>query len=112
MQLLNPLTTHQSGIICFYDYVQVNYSHFWLLWFQSQFEQDLIIVMLAIGICVPSVFVFIESLTKSVFGNKEWPTFGTIFIVRMSAACIATAQYCTKFITEASFKHACVIITQ
>ena len=59
-------------------------NNFWLLWFQAQFEQDLIIVMWAIGICVPSVFVFIESLTKSVFGNKEWPTFGTIFIVRMS----------------------------
>ena len=49
--------------------------------FQSKFERDLIIAMLAFAICLPSAFIFIESLIKSVFGNKAWPTFGTIFVV-------------------------------
>ncbi len=38
--------------------------------------------MLAFAICVPNVFIFVESLLKSMFGNKAWPTFGTIFVVR------------------------------
>ena len=49
--------------------------------FQSKFERDLIIVFLAFSICIPNVFIFLESLMKSVFGNKPWPTFGTIFVV-------------------------------
>ena len=49
--------------------------------FQSKYERDLIILMLALSMCVPNVFVFVESLLKSIFSNKEWPTFGTIFAV-------------------------------
>ena len=41
----------------------------------------MIIMMLALSMCVPNVFVFVESLLKSIFSNKEWPTFGTIFAV-------------------------------
>ena len=39
--------------------------------------------MLAFAICVPNVFIFAESLLKSVSGNKAWPTFGTIFVVSL-----------------------------
>lgn len=48
---------------------------------QTKFERDLIIAMLAFAICVPNVFIFLESLLKSVFGNKAWPTFASIFVV-------------------------------
>ena len=52
-----------------------------LFMFQSKFERDLIVAMLAFSICVPSIFTFFESLMKSVFGNKAWPSFGTILVV-------------------------------
>ena len=52
-----------------------------MLCFQSKHERDMVVVLLAIGICVPNVFSFLESMIKSIFGNKEWPTFGTMFIV-------------------------------
>ena len=48
---------------------------------QSKFERDFIIVMLAFAICIPNFFSFFESLMKSVFGNKAWPTFASIFVV-------------------------------
>lgn len=50
---------------------------------QSKFERDLLIVMLAFSICIPNVFSFLENLAKSVFGNKEWPSFSTILVVNI-----------------------------
>jgi len=60
---------------------------------QSKFERDVIIAMLAFGICVPNLFTFFESLIKSVFGNKAWPTFATIFVV---SACNVAMQSVTR----------------
>ena len=71
--VIEPLYIH-GNVVC-------EKSSFDLFVFQSKFERDLIVAMLAFSICVPSIFTFFESLMKSVFGNKAWPSFGTILVV-------------------------------
>ena len=64
-----------------HDNITYNFSMRFCFMFQSKYERDLILVMICLAICVPNVLTFLESLLKSVFSNKAWPTFSTIFVV-------------------------------
>ncbi|XP_013398991.1 uncharacterized protein LOC106165353 [Lingula anatina] len=54
---------------------------------KSKYERDLIVVMLVIAVSMPNVFVFVESLLKSMFGNTSWPSFGSIFAIILTESC-------------------------